>query len=154
MFSVLSYFSRNFQMIDCYNQLKVVMLQIILGCNIRSNDCYDQVCRSSCYDDAGRNSCYDKAGLNSCYYKAGRNSYYDKAGCIGILLRILPPRHTCLTGSWYFLFLAAPMASNFVCSSRSLHSCFSFSPSIISHQRLSLRVLSRLGIGSALRVLF
>ena len=74
MFSVLSYFSMNFQMANCYNQPMTV---------------YDQDRRNSCYDDAGRNSCYDKAGLNSCYNKAGRNSYYDEAGRIGILLRIL-----------------------------------------------------------------
>ena len=76
-------------MIDCYNQLKLVMLQLILGCNIGSNDCYNQVRRNSCYDGAGRNSCYDEADLNSCYNKAGRNSYYDEAGRIGILLIIL-----------------------------------------------------------------
>ena len=103
MFSVLPFFSRNFQKIDCYNQLKVVMLQLILGRNIRSNDCYDQVCRNSCYDDAGRNSCYDEAGLNSCYNKAGRNSYYDEAGRIGILLRILHYGQTHFhTDTWTF----------------------------------------------------
>ena len=67
MFSVLSYFSRNFQMANYYNQPMTV---------------YDQDRRNSCYDNAGRNSCYDEAG---------HNSYYDEAGRIGIILRILRP---------------------------------------------------------------
>ena len=94
MFSVYSYFSRYFQIIwlvDCYNQLNLV----------GSNGCYDQVRRNSCYDEAGRNSCYDKAGLNSSYNKAGRSNYYDGAGRIGILLRILLPRHILTQEIWW-----------------------------------------------------
>ena len=76
MFSISSYFSRNFQ---------IIWINLDL-----SNDCYDQVCCNSCHDEAGCNSCYDKAGLDNCYNKAGHSSYYDEAGRIGILLRILP----------------------------------------------------------------